>query len=209
MEQTEHSEDFAELQQHQNNLQLIRETLQTQNEQQSPRKTGKQKRHKSKGNTLYNEATVSPPSNDTTIDHSTGTTKPEISPDNTNDGETTPKTNSLALAAMKIKKSHLPNNKKKHQRSTSTNTRKEAQTDIPANLNKAQNTEKINELYKNNKVQITRGGKGLLDIFTITTASGESYLIASDTGCTSPLVTVNVSMRWRVLQLPYHAKSKL
>ena len=97
-------------------------------------------------------ATVSPPSHESPINRYTDTTKPEISPDDTNNGETTPKTNILALAAVKIKKSNLPNNKKKHQRPTYTNTREEAQIDKPANLSKAQNTETINELYRNNKV---------------------------------------------------------
>ena len=134
-------------------------------------------------------ATVSPPSNETAVNHYTGTTNPEPSPEDTNNKETTSEENILALAAVKIKTSNFPNNNKKHQRPTNTNTREEAQIDKPANLSKAQNTETINELYRNNKVQISRGGKGLLDICTITTASGASFLIASDTGCTSPLVT--------------------
>ena len=66
--------------------------------------TKKTKRTRNKEKQLYTMATVSPPSHESPTNRYTDTTKPEISLDDTNDGETTPKTNSLALSAMKIKK---------------------------------------------------------------------------------------------------------
>ena len=77
--------------------------------------TKKTKRTRNKEKQLYTMTTVTPPSHESPINRYTDTTKPEISPDDTNNGETTPTTNILALAAMKIKKLNLPNNKKNHQ----------------------------------------------------------------------------------------------
>ena len=109
-----------------------------------------------------------------------------------------------------MKTSNFPNNNnKRYQRSINTNNKEEAQIGKPANLNKDQNTETIKNLYGNNKVQLSRGGKGLLDMCTITTASGEPFLIASDTGCTNPLVTKSIIDSGRLLSHTRQTKSTI
>ena len=54
---------------------------------------------------------------------------------------------------------------------------------------------------------MSKKGRGMLDICTITTAKGGVFTIASDTGCTSPLVTETLITSGKLLNLKTETKS--
>ena len=95
-----------------------------------------------------------------------GTTNPELAPDETNNQETTSAEDILTLATIKMKTTNISNNNnKRRQQSIRKRNNTEAQTNQPPEQNVNQNAKQIEELYRNNKVQLSKKGTGLLDIY--------------------------------------------
>ena len=46
----------------------------------------------------------------------------------------------------------------------------------------------MHQLYKTGQVAVAKPGRGILETFTITSDTGKMFLVASDSGCTSPLI---------------------
>ena len=47
---------------------------------------------------------------------------------------------------------------------------------------------RINQLYETGQVETAKPGHGILETFTITSNTGKTFMVASDSGCTSPLI---------------------